>query len=321
MDYNKRYSFDIYKYATDGKNSDTVDMQGLMQDVSRRKSDIVQEEITDPVEQLKAIVADISKKSFGLSDTPPPAAPKGRPSAVDMWEAALAEYPYLDPMERDTLESVTPSLQMREGMGMAESLKTSYEKPDVMTEELPPAPVAEELTPTGGGLMAPPPKERPSQESTTESDSDVKTKIRNRLIALESFEGKAYKPVDTEEHYTIGYGHYGKDVKKDATISQEEALRLLDKDIDKRLVAIRKTLPDYDSMSDNLQVEIAQGWFRGDISGSPKTLALIKQGKYAEAADEFLDNDEYRNAVELGKPGIIPRMDAIADALRKEATK
>ena len=47
---------------------------------------------------------------------------------------------------------------------------------------------------------------------------------------IKKYEGcrlKAYKPVATEKHYTIGYGHYGSDVKADMVISQEEADRLL----------------------------------------------------------------------------------------------
>lgn len=47
---------------------------------------------------------------------------------------------------------------------------------------------------------------------------------------IKSFEGlrlKAYKPVSTETYYTIGYGHYGADVKKDMTITEEDAEKLL----------------------------------------------------------------------------------------------
>ena len=51
---------------------------------------------------------------------------------------------------------------------------------------------------------------------------------------IKSFEGlrlKAYKPVSTETYYTIGYGHYGADVKKDMTITEEDAEKLLTLDL------------------------------------------------------------------------------------------
>jgi hypothetical protein len=46
------------------------------------------------------------------------------------------------------------------------------------------------------------------------------------------------------------------------------------------------------------------------------TIGLINAGKFDQAADEFLKNDEYENAEELGRAGIIPRMDAVAESLR-----
>ena len=65
----------------------------------------------------------------------------------------------------------------------------------------------------------------------------------------------------------------------------------------------------------DLKKNIVSSWFRGSLSGSPKTIELINQGKYKEASEEFLNNEEYKNAAELGKPGIIKRMDATSKAL------
>lgn len=53
----------------------------------------------------------------------------------------------------------------------------------------------------------------------------------NLIIAFEGFCPKATKAVKTEKYYTIGYGHYGKDVVENQTITKEEALILLKKDI------------------------------------------------------------------------------------------
>lgn len=52
---------------------------------------------------------------------------------------------------------------------------------------------------------------------------------------IKKFEGcklTAYKPVSTEKYYTIGYGHYGADVKKGMTITATKAEELLKKDIE-----------------------------------------------------------------------------------------
>ena len=56
------------------------------------------------------------------------------------------------------------------------------------------------------------------------------------LELIKKFEGcrlTAYKALPTERYYTIGYGHYGSDVKKGQTITQEEADALLAKDVKK----------------------------------------------------------------------------------------
>lgn len=53
---------------------------------------------------------------------------------------------------------------------------------------------------------------------------------------IKSFEGcrlTAYKPVATESYYTIGWGHYGKDVTKGMTITQAQADSMLVTDLAK----------------------------------------------------------------------------------------
>lgn len=58
----------------------------------------------------------------------------------------------------------------------------------------------------------------------------------NGLNLVKSFEScklKAYKCVSTEKYYTIGWGHYGVDVKADMVITQEQADSMLVSDIKK----------------------------------------------------------------------------------------
>lgn len=55
----------------------------------------------------------------------------------------------------------------------------------------------------------------------------------------------AYKAVDTEQYYTIGYGHYGEDVKKGMTITQAQAEELLKKDLVKYETSVNNFLNRY----------------------------------------------------------------------------
>ena len=71
------------------------------------------------------------------------------------------------------------------------------------------------------------------------------------IIGFEGFSAKACKCVSTEKYYTIGYGHYGADVKKDDTISKEEARKLLESD----LLSFEKKVSKYDSKYDFNQNE------------------------------------------------------------------
>ena len=71
------------------------------------------------------------------------------------------------------------------------------------------------------------------------------------IIGFEGFSAKACKCVSTEKYYTIGYGHYGADVKKDDTITREEARKLLETD----LLSFEKKVSKYDSKYDFNQNE------------------------------------------------------------------
>lgn len=51
------------------------------------------------------------------------------------------------------------------------------------------------------------------------------------IISFEGFSKRACKCVPTEKYYTIGYGHYGKDVSSNATITKKDAVALLKKDL------------------------------------------------------------------------------------------
>lgn len=64
---------------------------------------------------------------------------------------------------------------------------------------------------------------------------------------IKKYEGlrlKAYKPVKEEKYWTIGYGHYGPDVKEGMTITQAQANAYLDQD----LATAEKAVSKYDNI-------------------------------------------------------------------------
>jgi len=140
--------------------------------------------------------------------------------------------------------------------------------------------------------------------------------VKKELRSKEGLELKAYKPDETEEEFTIGYGHYGKDVTKDMVITKTKAEELLHEDVMQRIDSIQNLIPKFNEFPKELQIAIFSEHFRGSIAQSKNTLRLINEEKYAEAAEEFLDNNEYRNARKLGIAGIRPRMEAVANNLR-----
>lgn len=125
-----------------------------------------------------------------------------------------------------------------------------------------------------------------------------------------------------EEFFTAGFGHYGKDVDPNKTYTKEQARIWLAQDLNRFFTLIDQNLPQFSSYSPKLQTEIVQAFYRGDFPASDKTIALIQAGNFKEAANEFLDNDEYRAAKNnKNTKGIRNRMEAVAKALRNEAGK
>jgi GH24 family phage-related lysozyme (muramidase) len=221
---------------------------------------------------------------------------------------------YLDQMLK-TLEGIkvpadqeTPMLDELQG----QDVDSTEDATQVQAKRIQDSAVTTFKAPESAGLMAKPSVADGVQPT---DGKGFETRLEERLVELEGFEAEAYKPDDTEEYFTIGYGHYGSDVKKGTVLTEAEARELLRKDIKKRMPKIKKAIKNFDSLSDDLKVEIAQSWFRGGISGSPKTIKLINEGKFEEAATEFLDNEEYRTT-KLG--GVKTRMEALSNALKAE---
>ena len=133
----------------------------------------------------------------------------------------------------------------------------------------------------------------------------------------------AKKAFADEKYFTLGFGRNNKNIKEGETITLEKAKENLQEDIDIRLKEIQITIPNFSNFSEELQVALFGEYFRGSVGQSINTLKLINANppKFKEAADEFLDNDEYRDAKERNRGGIRTDMENVARLLRLEGTE
>ena len=126
------------------------------------------------------------------------------------------------------------------------------------------------------------------------------------------------KKLFKEKNFTIGYGRNRSSIKEGDTITKEKALEYLKEDITIRLDEIQNRIPLFNQFSENLQLALFYEYYRGSVGQSTETIKLINAGKFKEAADEFLRNDEYINAEELGKKGIRKSMEKVYNLLKQE---
>lgn len=110
------------------------------------------------------------------------------------------------------------------------------------------------------------------------------------LDLIKGFEGlrlEAYKAVSTEKYWTIGYGHYGSDVKQGEKITQERAEELLKQDVKKfvdgvnNLVKVPITQNNFDAL-----VSFAYNVGLGAL-GRSDLLDYINRGQANIASYEF----------------------------------
>ena len=126
------------------------------------------------------------------------------------------------------------------------------------------------------------------------------------------------KKLFKEKNFTIGYGRNRSSIKEGDTITKEKALEYLKEDITIRLDEIQNRIPLFNQFSENLQLALFYEYYRGSVGQSTETIKLINAGKFKEAAEEFLRNDEYINAEKLGKIGIRDSMEKVSNLLKQE---
>ncbi len=127
------------------------------------------------------------------------------------------------------------------------------------------------------------------------------TPAMKRVVELEGYSASDY--TDTKGITTGGVGQTGKFKGK----TFKETFNILEKEL-------KGKIPGYNDMPDKVQMELMQAMYRGDIQISPKFVKLLNAKDYTEAADEFLDNAEYKSS--KTPRSIKARMKAVADAVR-----
>ena len=109
----------------------------------------------------------------------------------------------------------------------------------------------------------------------------------NGVVLIKSFEGfsrVACKALPSERYLTIGYGHYGKDVKPNQTITEAEAVKLLVKDLSGFIKKVNKYNRKYGFTQNEFDALVSFCYNVGNIDGLTKNGTRTK----AQIADKFL---------------------------------
>lgn len=91
----------------------------------------------------------------------------------------------------------------------------------------------------------------------------------NGLNLIKSFEGcklTAYKCLPTERYYTIGYGHYGSDVKAGMKITEKKAEKLLLQDCKKAIANVNSFMSKYNFNQNQFDALVSFAFNVGSIN-------------------------------------------------------
>lgn len=92
----------------------------------------------------------------------------------------------------------------------------------------------------------------------------------NGIALIKSFEGvrlTAYKATASEQYYTIGYGHYGSDVKQGMTITLEQAEEYLKADLAKFEARVNNYESVYNWTQNEFDAMVSFAYNVGSING------------------------------------------------------
>lgn len=167
------------------------------------------------------------------------------------------------------------------------------------------------------GDMAGKPYTQPNIDFSAKRDSgDLVSKVANVIKAFENNKDnprggynkqlKKWFPHKSLEggSDTIAYGHKlqsGEDFSKG--ITDDEALKLLDKDINRTIETAKRFMKNFDSFPLTVKIAIVNAGFRGfgkkgDLGS--ETMKLLDQNKFAAAAKEYLNHREYKTTSNQG---------------------
>lgn len=185
----------------------------------------------------------------------------------------------------------------------------------------------------------------PNQQA---SEASFLAKVTSYISKNEGYHTVLYR--DVYKKPTIGIGHlvlnpqdfdsglfkkgeyeFGKngDLKK-ITLTDKRVHEIFKYDVQRKMKSIKRQFSEYDTFPEPLKVAILDGYFRGDISGSPiaigyihKAVEAAKAGNLkrakeiaAIAAKAFLINKEYK-ASKKNETGVHKRMERNSDLIKR----
>jgi GH24 family phage-related lysozyme (muramidase) len=176
---------------------------------------------------------------------------------------------------------------------------------------------------------------------TMRENQDFFQKIKTNLAEEEGIRDFVYK--DSKGKWTTGIGHLIGDgslesldnspfrnverrnsgslksdvIQEGRRLNDNEINMLFEVDVDRIYDKAKDLTPNWRGLSDNAKAAIISATYRGDWGVSPKTRKLFSEGKFDQASDEFLNNDDYRESKKRNT-GVYRRMERIAKALKEE---
>ena len=186
-----------------------------------------------------------------------------------------------------------------------------------------------------------PRRAQPNNQETEEQTPEPKNPNLPYAQYTANWEGREPRvydpnPKDNRDEPTIGVGFYMdradgiaifnrilpdinfQEVRRgNIELTQKQIDELFANDINIYIGRTRARIQGFDNLPEYVRTALVDGTFRGDLG--PKTRALINEGNWQDAAKEYLDHSQYKNAEALGIPGIRPRMESNQRAMSKYA--
>ena len=133
------------------------------------------------------------------------------------------------------------------------------------------------------------------------------TYAEQRVVEEEGYVATPY--TDTKGITTQGVGQTGEWIEKGFEAAYQH-----------HVDRAQSRIPNLGTYPKELQAELIQAEYRGDLGHSPNFIKLLNEGNYNQASLEFLDNKDYRNSLETDS-GVHRRMKKVSDAVAAHSEK